>query len=102
MLLTVTLYLTTSIEIAFMAAVSPARGADDNAISGRGVVTMADVILTIRPNLRSIIAGSTACVSCSGAIMLRAAASDQSSGLMAAIFFGTGPSLLLTRISGIG
>jgi hypothetical protein len=98
----VTLCCATSNEIAFMAAVRPARGPADSVMCGRGVVTMADVMLMMRPNLRSIMPGSTRCVSSSGAIMLLASAFGHSSGFTLRKPFGSGPLALLIRMSGCG
>ncbi len=69
---------------------------------GRGVVTMAEVMLMMRPKRRCRIAGNTARISIRGAIMLASIAASQRSRSMSAKGPGEGPALLLTRMSGEG
>ena len=59
----VTLSSTTSSDSAFTTAVKAERTPEDTAISGRGVVTMADVMLTIRPKPRARIPSMTRSIS---------------------------------------
>jgi hypothetical protein len=58
-LLIVTLSWTTSSDSAFTTAVKADRTPEDTAISARGVVTMADVMLPIRPKPRARIPSMT-------------------------------------------
>jgi hypothetical protein len=62
-LLIVTLSSTTSSDSAFTTAVKAEWTPEDTAISGRGVVTMADVMLTIRPKPRARIPSMTRSIS---------------------------------------
>ena len=85
-----------------MAAVSPARAPDDMVMCGRGVVTMAEVMLTMRPKRFSIMEGSTARTSIMGATILASSAPIQCSSSLVRKSRGSGPALLLTRMSGAG
>ena len=62
-LLIVTLSTATSKESDLQNAVNPVRAEVESAICGLGLFTMAEVILTIRPNLRSFMPGTNARVS---------------------------------------
>jgi hypothetical protein len=68
-LLMVTLWRAMSRAIAFIVEVSPARDPAERLMCGRGVVTIAEVMLMMRPNFLQIMPGSSACASNSGAIM---------------------------------
>ena len=84
------------------AAVNPVRAAVDNSMPGRGDFTIAEVMLTILPNRRARMPGSTARISINGASMLLPTAASQSDSAKSAKSPGLGPRLLVTRISGSG
>ncbi|MCY1452565.1 hypothetical protein D9M71_694940 [compost metagenome] len=62
-LLRVTLSRTTSTDRALLKAVNPARAAVDNPKGKRGDLTMAEVMLTMRPKPRARIPPTTAWIS---------------------------------------
>ena len=65
-------------------------------------MTIAEVMFTIRPNRRSIIAGSTARMSMSAASMFASSAAVHASSVVSRNDEGVGPALLFTRMSGCG
>jgi hypothetical protein len=73
----VTLSAAASRESALAKAVKPARAAVDNPIGSFGDFTMADVMLTMRPNRRARIPGVTAWINKIGASMLASIAVSQ-------------------------
>ncbi len=102
-LLIVTLWRATSSEIAFIAAGQAGARRRRQAHEGaRGVVTMAEVMLTMRSKRRAIMPGSSALVRRSGAVMLRSAAAVPVRLLGVEEGAGAGPALLLTRMSAAG
>ncbi len=101
-LLTVTLSATTSRATAFITPVRPARAPTEGVISACGDVTMALVMLTIRPNPRARMPGSTPWTRSMADSMLACRAADQPSAVTSANAAGGGPALLVTRMSGSG
>ena len=101
-LLMVTLDEATSRDSPLDTDVSPVRAACDSAIGECGVFTIAEVMLTIRPNSRSTMPGSASRMSSSGASMLASIAAIQSSRSHWSNIPGCGPELLVTRIPGSG
>src|ERR1700722_6537919 len=101
-LLIVTLSATASREIDLHAAVSAVLAAVDKPIRGCGDFTIAEVMLTMRPNLRARMPGSRARISRIGAIMLLSNAAIQASRSQSCNLPGGGPALLFTRISASG
>src|SRR5579864_2365267 len=95
-LLMVTLSATASREIDLQAAVSAVRAAVDNPISGCGDLTIAEVMLTMRPNRRVRIPGSSARINSIGAIMLLSKAASHASRSQSGSAPGGGPALLVT------
>src|SRR3954466_8558464 len=82
--------------------VSPARAPFDRPRISIGAFTAAEVMLTIRPNLRAIIPSTVALISSIGVSMLASIALIQSSRVQLRKSPGGGPPALLTRISGSG
>ena len=81
-------------------AVSPERAAVERPIIGCGDFTIADVMLTIRPNRRSFMPSITPWIMNAGASRLASRAPCQSWLLIFVNSPGGGPALLLTRMSG--
>jgi hypothetical protein len=67
-----------------------------------GAFTAAEVMLTMRPNLRAIMPSTVALISSIGVSMLASSALIQSSRVQLRKSPGGGPLALLTRISGSG
>ena len=83
-------------------AVKPLREAVDKPKNPCGVLTMAEVMLMMRPKRRSLMPSTTARMSIRGASMLLFTASCHSLSLQSAKRPGGGPPLLVTRMSGAG
>ena len=98
-LLRVTLSAATSKDMALLNAVKPVRAVVDNAWCGLGLLTMAEVMLTMRPNFRARMPGNTPRMSKMGANILPSRASSQAAWSQSLNCPGLGPALLLTRIS---
>ena len=81
--------------------VSPARAVLDSPSAGIGDLTDCEVMLTTRPQPRSIIPGSTACISAIGVSMLASIALMKSSRLQSDQRPGGGPPALVTRMSAL-
>ena len=79
--------------------VSPVRAAFESPSCGIGAFTDCDVMLTTRPQPRSIIPGRTACIMAIGASMLASSALMKSSRDQSDQTPGGGPPALLTRMS---
>jgi hypothetical protein len=101
-LLIVTLSAATSKDSPFSAAVSPALAALERAIPGRGVVTIAEVMLTMRPKWRARIPSTTAAVRSTAAMRLPSRAASHVAWSKELNGPGEGPALLLIRMSGSG
>src|SRR5665213_273463 len=101
-LFTVTLSTTTSRATAFMTPVRPARAPIDGVISGCGDLTMALVMLTIRPKCRARIPGRTPWTNSMAPSMLAWSASAHASAVTSVKTAGDGPALLVTSMSGSG
>jgi len=71
-------------------------------MGARGLLTMAEVMFTIRPKRRSTIPSITSRIKRSGAIRLASTAPIQSSRSHCWNRPGGGPPLLVTRMSGVG
>ncbi len=82
--------------------VRPARAPLDNPNTSIGAFTAAEVMLTMRPNLRAIMPSTVALISSIGVSMLASSALIQSSRVQLRKSPGGGPPALLTRISGSG
>ena len=78
-LLIVTFAEATSRDRPFTADVRPVRGGHDSPIAECGLVTIAEVMLTMRPKRRSTMPSSTSRMSSSGASMLASIAAIHSS-----------------------
>jgi len=85
-----------------MKPVSPVRAPFDSPSSAIGIFTALEVMLTMRPNLRSIIGSITALISSIGVSMLAFNAWIQVSRVHSRKSPGGGPPALLTRMSGLG
>lgn len=88
-----------ALDRALDSAVRPARAALDKPITGCGDLTMAEVMLTMRPNLRARIPGITLRISNAAAIRLVCSAPIQAAWSHSASCPGGGPALLLTKMS---
>ena len=82
--------------------VNPARAPFDRPKISMGDLTDAEVILTIRPNLRSIMPSTVALIRNIGVSMLASTAAIQSSRFQSRKSPGGGPPALFTRMSGFG
>src|SRR6478735_8512534 len=82
--------------------VRPVRAPLDNPSTSIGALTAAEVMLTMRPNLRAIIPSTVALISSIGVSMLASSALIQSSRVQLRKSPGGGPPALLIRISGFG
>ena len=82
--------------------VRPARAPLDNPSTSIGAFTAAEVMLTMRPNLRAIMPSTVALISSIGVSMLASSALIQSSRVQLRKSPGGGPPALLIRISGSG
>ena len=79
-----------------------ARAPVESAIGGRGDFTIAEVMLMMRPNLRSRMPGTSARIRSAGASMFDSSAAIHWSWCQSASLPGGGPALLLTRMSASG
>ena len=77
MLLIVTFDEATSFERPFATDINPVRAADDSPIGDNGLLVIADVMLMMRPNLRSTIPSSTSRMRSKGANILLSTALNQ-------------------------
>src|SRR3954471_7736127 len=100
--LIVTLYLATWRASPAEKAVSPARAPFDIPRLGIGDFTEPEVMLTMRPNLRSHMPSTVALISMIGVSMFALTAFCQSSTDHSRKSLGVGPPQLLTRMSGSG
>ena len=82
--------------------VRPARAPLDRPSISIGAFTAAEVMLTMRPNLRAIMPSTVALISSIGVSMLASIALIQSSRVQLRKSPGGGPPALLTRMSGSG
>ena len=82
--------------------VRPARAPLDRPSTSIGAFTAAEVMLTMRPNLRAIMPSTVALISSIGVSMLASIALIQSSRVQLRKSPGGGPPALLIRISGSG
>ncbi len=82
--------------------VSPVRAVFESPSAGIGDFTACEVMLTIRPQPRAIMPGSTACISAIGVSMLASSALMKSSRLQSDQTPGGGPPALVTRMSAAG
>src|SRR5215831_6565508 len=98
----VTLLITVLRERPAMKPVRPARAPLERPKTSIGDFTAADVMLTMRPNLRAIMPSIVALMSSIGASMLASIALIQSSRVQSWKSPGGGPPALLTRMSGLG
>ena len=98
----VTLAITVFREIPATNPVRPARAPLDSPSTSIGAFTAADVMLTIRPNLRAIMPSTVALINSIGVSMLASIALIQSSRFQLRKSPGGGPPALLIRISGSG
>ncbi len=101
-LLMVTLWATVRRDRPATKPVRPLRAPLDNARMSIGAFTADEVMLTMRPKPRSIIASTVARISAIGASMLASSAAIQSSRSKLRKSPGGGPPALLTRMSTCG
>src|SRR5437588_4333871 len=100
--LMVTLAITVLREMPATKPVRPARAPLERPKIPRGAFTAAEVMLTMRPNLRAIMPSTVALISSIGVSMLASSALIQSSRVQLRKSPGGGPPALLTRMSGSG
>src|SRR4029079_18474410 len=100
--LMVTLLITVLRAIPATKPVRPARAPFDRPRISIGALTAAEVMLTMRPNLRAIMPSTVALISSIGVSMLASIALIQSSRVQLRKSPGGGPPALLIRISGSG
>ena len=100
--LMVTLLITVLRAMPATKPVRPARAPLDSPRISIGAFTAAEVMLTMRPNLRAIMPSTVALISSIGVSMLASSALIQSSRVQLRKSPGGGPPALLTRISGSG
>src|SRR5579871_4546292 len=100
--LMVTLLITVLRDRPAMKPVRPARAPLDNPNISIGAFTAAEVMLTMRPNLRAIMPSTVALISSIGVSMLASIALIQSARVQLRKSPGGGPPALLTRMSGSG
>ena len=100
--LMVTLLITVLREMPATKPVRPARAPLERPRISIGAFTAAEVMLTMRPNLRAIMPSTVALISSIGVSMLASIALIQSSRVQLRKSPGGGPPALLIRISGSG
>ena len=100
--LMVTLLITVLRDRPAMKPVRPARAPLERPSISIGAFTAAEVMLTMRPNLRAIMPSTVALISSIGVSMLASIALIQSSRVQLRKSPGGGPPALLIRISGSG
>ena len=98
----VTLLITVLRAIPATKPVRPERAPLDRPSTSIGAFTAAEVMLTMRPNLRAIMPSTVALISSIGVSMLASMALIQSSRVQLRKSPGGGPPALLIRISGSG
>ena len=98
----VTLLITVLRESPATKPVRPARAPLESPSISIGAFTAAEVMLTMRPNLRDIMPSTVALISSIGVSMLASIALIQSSRVQLRKSPGGGPPALLTRMSGSG
>ena len=96
----VTLSAATSFETALATPVRAVRAAMDRVMNGCGVVTIAEVMFTMRPKRRSRIPGTTIAIRPTAEWKFVSNASCHCSGVLAVKAVGGGPAQLVTRMSG--